>query len=168
MSTKQSSSTKQPADPQPPKPNTRRSTGAGRRDDDEHAGTGGVSLDGINIVLLQGALSSDTRQRVLPSGAVLVSWEVTTRSDGAPAQSVPVVAFDPPKSSVALTSGTEVLVVGRIRRRFFRAGGATVSRTEVEALRICALRRGAQARRAMEVFDTTVAAFAERTEVLDG
>ena len=35
-----------------------------------------------------------------------------------------------------LGEGSEVLVVGTARRRFFRSGGATVSRTEVLATRI--------------------------------
>ncbi len=35
-----------------------------------------------------------------------------------------------------VTSGDPVLIVGVTRRRFFRTGGATVSRTEVEARQI--------------------------------
>jgi hypothetical protein len=32
-----------------------------------------------------------------------------------------------------LEPGDEIVVVGRVRRRFFRAGGATASRVELEA-----------------------------------
>jgi single-strand DNA-binding protein len=46
-------------------------------------------------------------------------------------------------------SGTDVLVVGRVRRRFFRAGGVTQSRTEVVASAVVPLRRTAAVRRAL-------------------
>ena len=42
--------------------------------------------------------------------------------------------------------GAEVVVVGRVRRRFFRAGGATASRTEVVADRMISVRSGARCR----------------------
>ena len=45
---------------------------------------------------------------------------------------VPVVWVDPP-GSAAFAAGDEVVVIGAVRRRFFRAGGATQSRTEVLA-----------------------------------
>jgi single-strand DNA-binding protein len=40
--------------------------------------------------------------------------------------------FDPP-AEAGFEAGDEVVVVGAVRRRFFRAGGATQSRTEVVA-----------------------------------
>mgnify|MGYP003704667129 FL=1 len=46
--------------------------------------------------------------------------------------SVPVVWFDP-SSPPLLDAGSEVLVRGTVRRRFFRSGGGTQSRTEVLA-----------------------------------
>jgi single-strand DNA-binding protein len=49
------------------------------------------------------------------------------------AESVPVVWFDAPPRAMNLDVDQEVLVVGRVRRRFFRSGGATQSRTEVVA-----------------------------------
>jgi single-strand DNA-binding protein len=87
----------------------------------------------MNIVVLRGTLSSDPVQRELASGTSLVQYEVTTRCGDGPAASVPVAWFDPPDSSVALGAGTEVVVAGQVRRRFFRTGGATASRTEVVA-----------------------------------
>ncbi|HEX2851537.1 MAG TPA: hypothetical protein VHN98_13335, partial [Acidimicrobiales bacterium] len=38
-----------------------------------------------------------------------------------------------PASAATLDAGDEVVVVGHVSRRFFRAGGATQSRTEVVA-----------------------------------
>ncbi len=87
----------------------------------------------MNIVLLRGTLSSAPTHRDLPSGSRVVTYEVTTRSDDGPACSVPVAWFDPPSSAPALSEGREVVVAGQVRRRFFRSGGATASRTEVVA-----------------------------------
>jgi single-strand DNA-binding protein len=87
----------------------------------------------MNVVVLQGTLSTAPRRRTLPSGDDLVTYEVTTRPDEGPAESVNVAWFDPPATADAYRDGHEVVVVGRVRRRFFRAGGATVSRTEVVA-----------------------------------
>jgi hypothetical protein len=46
---------------------------------------------------------------------------------------VPVVWFEAPASAANLDVDTEVVAVGRVRRRFFRAGAVTQSRTEVVA-----------------------------------
>lgn len=89
----------------------------------------------MNIVVLEGALSSTPVTRQLASGSVVVSLEVTTDIDGVSA-SVPVAWFDPPASAASLAAGREVVVVGRVVRRFFRAGGGTASRTEVVADRV--------------------------------
>ncbi|MCU1365261.1 MAG: hypothetical protein JWL72_1660 [Ilumatobacteraceae bacterium] len=83
----------------------------------------------MNVVVVSGRLSSSPVVRELQSGSVLVTYEVTTKVDDA-SISVPLVWFDPPKH-VAVDAGDEVAAVGYARRRFFRAGGATQSRTEV-------------------------------------
>ena len=84
-----------------------------------------------NLVVLRGTLSSDPRHRALPSGDELLSYEITTETaDGR--LSVPVAWFSP-KRPPAVRAGDEVVAVGLVRRRFFRAGGATISRTEVVA-----------------------------------
>lgn len=89
----------------------------------------------LNLVVLHGHLSSEPRSRTLPSGDEVSTYEVTTRTGSGPAESVAVVPgrARPPRT---LSAGDEVLVVGRVRRRFFRAGGGTASRTEVVAERI--------------------------------
>ena len=87
----------------------------------------------MNIVILRGTLSSDPTTRELASGSQLVQYEVTTRSGTEAAVSVPVAWFDPPGQALDLVAGDEVVVAGQVRRRFFRSGGATASRTEVVA-----------------------------------
>ena len=102
----------------------------------------------MNIVVLSGHLSSDPVVRELESGSVLMNCELTTRVNEV-ANSVPLVWFDPPKSAAALVAGDEVAVVGTVRRRFYRAGASTQSRTEVvvELLGKVGDKRAASARR---------------------
>lgn len=94
-----------------------------------------------NVVVLCGTLSAEPRPRELPSGTTLTQFDVTTRVDSG-THSVPVAWFDPPSSASSLTAGEAVVVVGTVRRRFFRAGGVTQSRTEVVAERVVPARRG--------------------------
>lgn len=104
-------------------------------------GAGGASADAApsNLVVLRGHLSSDAQCRQLESGSTLWTLEVTTRGI-AGAASVPVAVFDP-STEPDFAAGDEVYVVGEVRRRFFRAGGATQSRTEVVAIEVV---RGSQ------------------------
>jgi single-strand DNA-binding protein len=90
----------------------------------------------INLVVLEGELARPAQDRELPSGSRLLNLEVTVRPEGSAAETVPVVWFDAPAWASGLDSGAGVVVVGRVRRRFFRAGGATQSRTEVVADRV--------------------------------
>ena len=53
---------------------------------------------------------------------------------------IPMVDRDP------VEPGAEVVVSGRVRRRFFRAGGVTQSRTEVVADAVVATRQAKRAR----------------------
>jgi single-strand DNA-binding protein len=87
----------------------------------------------VNLVVLEGRLSKPAASRLLPSGDRLVAFEVSVARDEGPAESVPVVWFEAPAAAATLDTGREVVVVGRVRRRFFQAGGGTASRTEVVA-----------------------------------
>jgi single-strand DNA-binding protein len=87
----------------------------------------------MNVVILRGCLSSAPARRDLPSGDTLVTFEVTTRSPDGPAETVPVAWPNAPRRAAELPPGAEVVVTGRVRRRFFTAGGATASSTEVLA-----------------------------------
>ena len=90
----------------------------------------------MNIVILRGVLSRAPQVRELPSGDRLGAFEVTTPQVDGPAQSVPVVWFDVPERALALAAGTEVVVTGAVRRRFYRSPAGTASRTEVVATRV--------------------------------
>jgi single-strand DNA-binding protein len=90
------------------------------------------SVESVNVAIVRGRLSSPAEVRVLPSDQVLVQLQVTTRVDGE-AQSVPVSVLDPASWVETLDTGDDVVVVGKVRRRFFRAGGATASRVELHA-----------------------------------
>jgi hypothetical protein len=109
-----------------------------------------MSLEGINAAVLAGTLSSDPRALELESGSRLLRLEVTTRADdGERADSVPVAWFDPPASAPELASGDRVVVVGRVRRRWFGGPGGARSATEVLATAVVPASRRAAARRAV-------------------
>jgi single-strand DNA-binding protein len=86
----------------------------------------------MNVVALRGRLSRPAEIRSLPSGDQLIQLEVTVRRPDEKAESVPVTCAYSARIA-DLDVDDEVIVVGRVRRRFFRAGGMTQSRTEVVA-----------------------------------
>ncbi len=104
---------------------------------------------GTNLVVLRGVLTRRPEFRVLASGDELLQCDVTIRPDDGPAESAPVIWADPPERAVRLDEGQEVIVVGRVRRRFFRAGGNTASRTEVCADTIAPVSASASVRAAV-------------------
>jgi len=106
-----------------------------------------AELPSLTIAL--GTLTRDPERRDLPSGAVVLSFDVAVRAEGCAAESVPVSWPDPPARS-ALSEGDEVVVVGRTRRRFFRSGGATASRTEIVADRVVPVRQRARCAAALD------------------
>jgi single-strand DNA-binding protein len=103
----------------------------------------------MNVVVLRGNLSRAPEQRVLPSGDWLVAFEVTTRREDGLASTAPVSWPSAPEGAAKLARGDEVVVVGRIHRRYFRAGGATQSRTEVVADAVLPSRQRARVAKAV-------------------
>jgi single-strand DNA-binding protein len=99
----------------------------------------------MNIVVLIGRLSSAPRQTQLPSGDERWAFELSCESDPAspvPAASVagesitlsvPIAIAAPITGIDRFDTGTELVVAGVVRRRFYRVGGITQSRTEVVA-----------------------------------
>lgn len=85
----------------------------------------------INVVAIAGRLARPAETRMLPSGSRLVGIELTVPREQEPAETAPLVWPDPPAWASGLDAGTEVIAVGRVRRRFFTAAGRTQSRTEV-------------------------------------
>jgi single-strand DNA-binding protein len=104
---------------------------------------------GTNLSILVGVLSRTAEPRTLPSGDQLVALDVTVRREGAPAESVAVSWPGRHPTAARWEAGEEVLVTGRVRRRFFRAGGSTQSRTEVVATTVVPTRRAAAASKAL-------------------
>jgi single-strand DNA-binding protein len=109
-----------------------------------------VNIGPMNIVVVQGTLSRPAQERVLESGDRMVAYDVTVRNEGERADTVPVVWFAAPPSAADLAVDTEVVVTGRVRRRFFRAGGATQSRTEVVADAVVPTRQRKKAQAALD------------------
>lgn len=90
-----------------------------------------------NIAVIRGSVRAEPAVRERPGGGVVAQFDVATtiESDGRQLSvSVPIAWNDPTATQVGvLAVGFDVLVVGSVRRRFFRAGGVTQSRTEVVA-----------------------------------
>ncbi len=105
---------------------------------------------GINLTVLVGTLTRAPELRPLPSGDTVVSLELTVRREGAVAESVPVAWPGAPAAATRWKPGEELLVTGRTRRRFFRSGGVTQSRTEVVASIAVPTRRVDAARNALD------------------
>jgi single-strand DNA-binding protein len=103
----------------------------------------------LNVVVLHGRLTRPTELRLLPSGDRLAALELSVARSEGKAESVPVVWPEPPAAVADLEVDHLVVVVGRVRRRFFRAGGQTQSRTEVVADRVVPARHARRARTAV-------------------
>jgi hypothetical protein len=114
--------------------------------------TDDVGPPSLNLAVVRGHCSSPAAVRVLESGQALAQLQVTTRGNDR-ALSVPVAVWDPPGWVESLDTGDEVVVLGRVRRRFFRTSSGTASRVELEAELVARprdRRRVAAARRRIE------------------
>lgn len=109
--------------------------------------------EGINLVVLRGRVSSPPEVRVLPSGSRLLTLALRVPTSDPASTSVPVAVWEPASWLDAVGPDDELLVTGTVRRRFFRAGGATGARVEVQAVAIARAgdrrRRAALTRRAL-------------------
>jgi single-strand DNA-binding protein len=101
----------------------------------------------MNIVVLQGVVSRPAEMRELADGTTLAMLEVATETPTG--RLVVPVAWSVSGRSVP-EEGSDVVVTGQVRRRFFRTGGATQSRTEVVADAVVPVRSRSRARRAVE------------------
>jgi len=81
-----------------------------------------------NVVVLRGRLSRAPGERLLPSGDRLTTFDLTMPAvpgDGrGRADSVGLSWFEAPEWVGGLEAGAELVVVGRVRRRFFQGGRA--------------------------------------------
>jgi hypothetical protein len=116
-----------------------------------------------NLVVLRGRLNRPPGERLLPSGTRLATFDLTVPAQAPAAaaaarraDAVPLSWFDPPAWVADLGVGTELVVVGRVRRRFFQGNGLQ-SRTEVVVDHAAparhTVRSAAVVRRALSVID---------------
>jgi single-stranded DNA-binding protein len=90
----------------------------------------------VNLAVLRGPCSGPAEVRVLESGTRLATLAVRCPAGPAAderATSVPVTVWDPPAWIETLAAGDAVVVVGRMRRRFYQRPGGVGSRVDVEA-----------------------------------
>lgn len=90
-----------------------------------------------NLVVLAGRLAVDPEERVFASGARLVRYLVTVRTDS-PRRRVdviPITKWDPTDVELPphLERGDRIMVVGAVQRRFWQAEDGRRSRLEVVA-----------------------------------
>jgi single-strand DNA-binding protein len=91
-------------------------------------------MEAVNVSVLRGVISGPPEVRALKSGRRIATLAVRTSAGDGHNTSVPVTVWDPPAWVETLEADDDVLVVGRVRRRFFRtAAGTSGARTDVEA-----------------------------------
>jgi hypothetical protein len=90
----------------------------------------------LNLVIVIGNLAKPLEVRNLASGVSIANFDlVVPQIDGTP-DTVPVALFEASDEALQWVSGEALLAVGRVRRRFFRVGPGTQSRTEVVAEKV--------------------------------
>ncbi len=89
----------------------------------------------LNLVVVRGECSGPAELRELESGRRLAALSVRAPGPDGRATSVPVTVWEPATWVEDLAEGADVIVVGAVRRRFFRtAGGGAATRVDVEAV----------------------------------
>lgn len=87
-----------------------------------------------NLVVLRGVTSAPPEVRTLTSGRRIATLSLRVHALDPGLTSVPVAVREPPAWVEDLDEGAALVVVGALRRRFFKtATGATGARVEVEA-----------------------------------
>lgn len=90
-------------------------------------------LPTVNLSVVCGPCSAAPEIRVLESGTRLATLAVRCPAGDDRATSVPVTVWDPPAWLESLEPGDAVVVVGKLRRRFYQRPGGVGSRVDVEA-----------------------------------
>ena len=114
----------------------------------------------VNIAVVIGTLTKPPETRRLASGLSLANFDVRVQRADESAESVPVTLFTGEGAVPEWQEGEELLVVGRVRRRFFRVGGSTQSRTEVVADRVVPVAQAGAAIEALELATGVIASVA--------
>ncbi len=98
------------------------------------AGTTDDDVPTTNLVVLRGVTSAAPEVRMLTSGRRIATLSLRVHALDPGFTSVPVAVREPPAWVEDLDEGAPLVVVGALRRRFFKtATGATGARVEVEA-----------------------------------
>ncbi len=88
----------------------------------------------MNLVVLRGECAGAPEVRELARGRRLASLSVRVWAEGVRTSSVPVTVWEPATWIEDLPDGAKIVVVGTVRRRFFRtAAGSPGTRVDVEA-----------------------------------
>ncbi len=87
----------------------------------------------LNMAIAMGHLAKPAQVRALPSGLMFAYFDLQVRRADQTVETVPVAMFGAPAQVPEWTAGQALLAVGRVKRRFFRSGGTTQSRTELVA-----------------------------------
>jgi single-strand DNA-binding protein len=89
----------------------------------------------LNLVVVRGECSGPPELRELESGRRLAAISVRAPGPDGRSTSVPVTVWEPAAWVEELAEGADVIVVGAVRRRFFRtAAGGAAARVDVEAV----------------------------------
>ena len=104
----------------------------------------------LNLVVVRGKVAPGAQIRAMADGTSQLQWDLAVGGERIPVTwaAAPGDLPDP---------GQDMLVVGRVRRRFFRVAEHTQSRTEVVAERVLA---GTDRRKSRRVLDEVVARMA--------
>jgi single-strand DNA-binding protein len=89
-------------------------------------------LPAVNLSVVCGPCSAAPEIRLLESGTRLATLAVRCPTGDERATSVPVTVWDPPAWVEALEPGDPVVVVGRLRRRFYQRPGGVGARVDIE------------------------------------
>ncbi len=111
------------------------------------AKVGDVDAPACNLTVLRGRVARPPVARDLPDGEPVLGYELAVPIPGSAGRSETVPVVWSPNGAPAVAEGDEVVVLGRVRRRFFRAGGVIQSRTEVVAEQVLAVRQRARVAR---------------------
>ena len=90
----------------------------------------------VNVVVLAGTIATDPVERRMPSGEECTEIRLSVPESGRRLLPLPIVAWHAEvgkKHLRELHQGDEVLVFGRLIRRFYRSGAGARSLTEVVA-----------------------------------
>jgi len=113
-----------------PTPNPRRTNGTNTQEDH---GSLKPADPCLNVAILAGTLIADPVISELSSGKIVASLSIRTFDATGKRVSSPVRWLEPGTAVHRFHSDQKVVVIGQVVRRFFRAGGQVISRTEVDA-----------------------------------